>query len=106
MTSISQTDGIRVARTLKRKLLSRGLPVRKVFLFGSVARNSSRKTSDIDIAIICDPFGKSHHEENVSFLILGHEIDDRVQTVCLHPDDFENRYSTLSQEIRRYGMTI
>lgn len=78
--------------------------MRSVFLFGSVARGNAREWSDIDIAIVCDPYKATKHQENVEFLLEGKKVDMRIQTVCLHPMDFENPYFTLAKEVERYGI--
>lgn len=82
------------------------MPVQKVFLFGSYARGKPHKESDIDIAVVCKPFRRTRHEENVEFLSAGHDIDLRIETICLHPEDLENKYSTIVQEVKKYGMPV
>lgn len=103
-TPVTQQEGIRIAQKLKQLLLERGYPIRDVLLFGSVAAKKSTTWSDIDVAILCDPFLKSKHEENVEFLLACKQVDLRIQTVCLHPEDFENRYFGLAREIKQHGI--
>jgi predicted nucleotidyltransferase len=99
-------EGLHAARSLRERLLRKGVPVRNVFLFGSVARGTARDDSDIDIAVVCEPYKATKHEENVEFLLEGKKVDMRIQTVCLHPQDFENRYFTLAREIERHGIPV
>ncbi len=101
---MKKQDGLTLARKLRRVLLRQGYPVRKVILFGSTATGKAKAGSDIDIAIVTDPFLKSPFDENVRFSLLGRDIDIRIETVCLHPIDFENRYFTLAKEVERHGI--
>lgn len=100
------TEGIHLARRLKTTLQQKGVPLRNVYLFGSVARGVATERSDIDIAVVCEPYRESKHEENVEFLLASKDVDLRIETVCLHPEDFENKYFTLAQEVRRYGIPV
>ena len=102
----STIDGMRVARTLEKRLQKHGYPIRSVRLFGSVAQNKAHKWSDIDIAVICDPFLESKYDEKYLFCKEGRDIDIRIEIVCLHPKDFENKYFTLAKEIERYGIEV
>lgn len=99
-------EGLRVARLLGDRLRQRGYPVRKVFLFGSVAHGTSHKDSDIDIAVFCEPFKARKHLENVRFLLEAKKIDMRIQTVCLHPKDFANPFFTLAREVQEHGIEV
>ena len=103
---MKRTDGLRLAQSLKQRLLEKGYPIRNVFLFGSVAQGKTHRGSDIDVAVVCDPFLSTRHDENVQFLLTSHEIDVRFETVCLHAEDFEDRYFTLAREIERYGVSV
>lgn len=99
-------EGLRAARSLSERLKHKGIPVHDVYLFGSVARGTANKDSDVDIAVVCEPYKATKHLENVEFLLEGKKIDMRIQTVCLHPLDFDNPYFTLAKEIQRYGIAV
>lgn len=103
---MTRARGLSLASLLKKSLYERGFPVQDVLLFGSHARGKPHRWSDVDIAVVCEPFRKTRHEENVEFLSAGHDIDLRIETICLHPEDLEDRYSTIVQEVRRYGIPV
>ncbi|OGJ60319.1 hypothetical protein A3A67_02395 [Candidatus Peribacteria bacterium RIFCSPLOWO2_01_FULL_51_18] len=103
---MNREDGMRIARRFKRLLLKRGYPVQRVVLFGSVARDSARTESDIDIAVVTLPFLKSQMQENVKVFLLSKDIDLRIETVTLHPEDFDQPFFTLGAEIRRTGIDV
>ncbi|MDD5055760.1 MAG: nucleotidyltransferase domain-containing protein [Candidatus Peribacteraceae bacterium] len=96
--------GLRAARALRKRLEKKGIVLRNVYLFGSVARGNATAESDIDIAVVCDPYKATKHQENVEFLLEGKKVDMRIQTVCLRPEDFQNPYFTLAKEVEKYGI--
>ena len=99
-------DGIRVVRRLKEALAAEGLPVDTVYLYGSVARNQAHEWSDIDVAVLCPRFRSSRHEENMEVRRIRRGIDVRIEPICLHKDDFENRLFGLAQEVKRTGVEV
>lgn len=103
----TKAQGIQKARTLKMLLDRNGFPVVQVFLFGSVAKGASHPQSDIDIAVIHRPFGDSRMEELRSMCHVEQEEDLRnIEVVYFHPEDFEDKYSTLVQEVKKYGIPV
>jgi predicted nucleotidyltransferase len=103
---MKKEEGLQLAKALKEKLLERRIPVRQVLLYGSVATGKTHKWSDVDIAVICDPFRPTRLEENVAVSKARWDIDLRIETVCLHPADLENKYSTIAQEVKRHGIPV
>ena len=103
---MNRNEGLSVARRVKTILLERGFPVRRVALFGSVARDEAHQSSDIDIAVVCDPFRDSPMDERVDIHLAGMDVDMRVETVTLHPEDFQRPFFTLAREIERTGIDV
>lgn len=75
-------------------------------LFGSVAKGTAHSESDIDIAVITEPFDPSRIREGGDILLLSKDIDLRIETVTLHPDDFHRPFFTLGGEIERTGVEV
>lgn len=101
---MNRTEGLRVAKRFKKLLIERGYPVRRVVLFGSVAKGTARPDSDIDIAVITEPFHESRMREGGDILLLSKDIDLNIETVTLHPEDFDQPFFTLGREIERTGV--
>lgn len=98
-------EGIQIARRFKRALIDAKLPVAEVHLFGSIAKGTARHDSDIDIAVVMSgdaAFGptKSH------LWRIAHTIDMRIEPICMNEERLNDKYSTLSQEIRTFGIPI
>ena len=98
------SEGLELAKRLKKLLLQRGYPVRRVVLYGSVAKGLARQTSDIDIAVITDRFHDSRIREGGDILLASKDIDLRIETVTLHSEDFDRPFFTLGREIERTGI--
>ncbi|MDD5055562.1 MAG: nucleotidyltransferase domain-containing protein [Candidatus Peribacteraceae bacterium] len=103
---MKRSAGVRIARQVKASLLELGFPVKRVLLFGSVAQNTATSGSDIDIAVVCDPFRSSSMEERVDIHLASMDVDSRVETVTLHPKDFKRPFFTLGKEIERTGVEV
>ncbi len=80
--------------------------MRRVLLYGSVAKGTARAESDIDIAVVTEPFGPSRIREGRDILLLSKSLDLHIETVTLHPDDFERPFFTLAREIERTGVEV
>jgi predicted nucleotidyltransferase len=87
-------------------LKQHGVSVSKVILFGSYAKGKSNPDSDIDVAIISTQFGQDVAEEMMMLRKIALKVDSHIEPVPLRPDDLNDNYSTLSQEIRRHGIDI
>ena len=103
---MNRKEGLRIAGQVKKLLLERGYPVSRVVLFGSVAKGMARENSDIDIAVVTKPFGNSVMEERVDIHLASMDIDLRVETVTLRPEDFKRPFFTLGREIERTGVEV
>jgi len=62
---MKRKDVLTIVRMFKQKLHSSGLPVHEIILYGSLARGEGYPWSDIDVAVVCDPFRRTRHEENM-----------------------------------------
>lgn len=102
----TKADALRLLQKLKKHLVDRGIPVREVYLFGSLARNEPHEWSDIDVAIVHDQFADDRFEERAMVLQAEGDIDVRIETICLHPEDLANKYSTIVQEIKKEGIAV
>lgn len=103
---MKKKEGLSVARVFRDALKARGIPVQRVILFGSVARNEATEDSDLDLAVVCTPFASTRHEENMECRRMRWDIDVRIEPICLHPDDFKNRFFGLAQEVQKTGVEV
>ncbi len=96
---IQEVEGYR--RALKRARI----PVHRLIVFGSQAKGTAGPDSDIDVAVISRQFGKDRFEEGVKLLKHrgGHFL---IEPHPFHPDDLNDRWDGLAQEVRRHGIAL
>jgi len=87
-------------------LKKNGIKVSQVILFGSHTKGNAKPDSDIDIAVVSSQFGRDNLKEMMLLRKLALEIDSHIEPLPFSPQDLEDRYSTLSQEIKKYGVLL
>ncbi len=83
-----------------------GINVSQVILFGSYAKGLAKPDSDIDLAIVSSQFGKNAWKEMILLRKLALKIDSHIEPLPLAPQDVDDQYSSLSQEIKRTGILM
>lgn len=109
---LAQTAGVSLktaqesARAFISQLKHAGIPVTHAYLFGSYAKGTATKDSDIDICLLSPVFGKDPIEEMVRLRMIAFPIDPRIEPIPVHSDDWNDKYSSLMAEIRKFGKHI
>ncbi|MDD2482339.1 MAG: nucleotidyltransferase domain-containing protein [Lutispora sp.] len=86
--------------------LSKQIPINKVIIFGSYAKGTTHKYSDVDIAIFSDYFKDMSRIDGIYFLLLNavdYEIDLEPQPFTM---DEYNQPVGLVSEIIRTGIEL
>jgi predicted nucleotidyltransferase/HEPN domain-containing protein len=99
----TKKENVRKFIALARK---QGIKISKVILFGSYAKGTFTSDSDIDLAVVSPQFGHNSIEEMMLLRKIAILVDSQLEPVPLSPSGFNDRYSSLSNEIRRYGIPI
>lgn len=94
------------AKQFVKSLSKTGIKVNKAYLFGSYAKGTNQKNSDIDVCIISSSFTKDYFAEMVKLRKYSLKIDSRIEPVPFLPKDLDDKYSTLASEIRKYGIPL
>lgn len=103
---MTKEEALKIAAKLKERLLEHHVPVRQMLLYGSAARGTATPDSDIDIAVVCTPFRPSRLEENIEVSKQRWDLDLRIETVCLHPEDMEDPYFYLARSVQKEGIPV
>ncbi|SEH05218.1 nucleotidyltransferase domain-containing protein [Candidatus Venteria ishoeyi] len=85
------------------KLLSSHFKLEKVYLFGSYAKNTYHKDSDIDVAIVVDEIEGDYFAINPLLWKLRREIDDRIEPILIERNFDEANFL---EELERNGVEI
>lgn len=98
---------IRIVRGYSRRLAEQDkLPIEKVIIFGSYARGTPRKWSDIDVCIVSPKFKNAF--KALQFLWTRRNKQEAIiglEPVGFSGKDFEEG-SSLIQEIKKTGIAI
>lgn len=84
-------------------LLRKHIPLEKVYLFGSYAKNTYRTDSDIDVAIVVNKLEGDFFTIQPLLWKLRRQVDDRIEPILIEKD---NDYSGFLVEIQRNGIEI
>lgn len=84
-------------------LLKKYIPLEKVYLFGSYAKNTNRSDSDIDVAIVVNKLEGDFFTIQPLLWKLRRQVDDRIEPILIERD---NDYSGFLIEIQRNGIEI
>jgi len=89
------------------KLVKGSVSLYAVVLFGSYARGSPAKFSDIDVAVFSPDFGINPLEEMKTLLKLRRKVDLRIEPLPFSKNDFlEHAKTDFIEEILRHGKLI
>lgn len=83
------------------------LPIKKVILFGSYAKGTQKKWSDIDVCVISPKFKNS--SSAFDYLWKKRKISNikyTIEPVGFNPKDFKDKYNSLIHEIKTTGIEI
>ena len=83
-----------------------GIPVEKMILFGSYAKGTAHKDSDIDIAVVSKKFGYDDVDEMQLLWRETHLVDSRIEPYPLSPSDLQEGFSPIAYEIKKYGILV
>lgn len=94
------------AQKYKQVLERSGLNIQALYVFGSQAKGTTYKWSDTDIGVISPDFIQNRFDEGVKLSVLSREVDDCIEPHPFTPEDFEDKYYTLAQEVKRTGIKV
>ena len=79
--------------------------VEAAYLYGSHARGTATRWSDIDVAVISPDFSDDLFQERLLLMRLAAQVDDRIEPHPFRPADFDPT-APLVNEIRRTGVCV
>ena len=79
--------------------------VEAAYLYGSHARGTAARWSDIDVAVISPDFSSDLFRERLLLMRLAADVDDRIEPHPFRPADFDPA-APLVDEIQRTGVRV
>lgn len=83
-----------------------GVPVKKLVVFGSYAKNTASQKSDIDVCVVSPVFGKDTVEDLKFLLEERRKVDNRIEPHGFSPKGYSELENPLIWEIRKHGLEI
>ncbi|MBU2542895.1 nucleotidyltransferase domain-containing protein [Patescibacteria group bacterium] len=101
---MSKSEAIKIVKKYAKELKKNNFSFSQIFLFGSYAKGSYKKDSDIDVAVVSDQVKKF----NNIFLLrrMRRQIDTRIEPHAFTIADFKNLSDPLVYEIKKTGIKI
>lgn len=100
------TDPIDIVKKYLTEVRRLGIRVDRAYLFGSYAKGKIWEGSDMDVCIVSDDFGKDYLNDKMLLNRATLKIDPRIEPVAYSPIDFENKYDSLADEVKRFGILV
>lgn len=97
---------IKIAKRYKAEIENRGFFVNEMYIFGSVAKKSAQKGSDIDVCVVSSKFGMDMHAERIKLMNITNTINDSIEPHPFTEHDMRETYNPLVYEILKYGIKI
>jgi predicted nucleotidyltransferase len=85
--------------------IQKNFSIDNAYLYGSFAKGTSNKWSDIDIAIISSDFSDDLFDDRLALMRLAATIDDRIEPRPFRRNLF-NRNDPLADEIQKNGIRL
>lgn len=93
-------------RAYKKILQADKLPITSVYVFGSYAKGTQHRWSDIDVCVVSPKFKDAWHGLTYLTKKLPYGLNWSIEPHGLNPKDFNNKYSTLAAEVKEYGVKV
>ncbi|KAF0135053.1 MAG: nucleotidyltransferase [Candidatus Saganbacteria bacterium] len=75
------------------------------FIYGSYAKGTARKDSDIDLALISSDFSGNRYLDSMKIIPFRRKIDNRIEPVTFRPEDFDE-IDPLAAEIKNNSFKL
>ena len=104
--SILTDRQIASVRAYQKMLMQAGVAVERMIVFGSYAKGTPNKWSDLDVCVVSPQFGKHPFDEGVLLARYAMRIDEFIEPHPYNPKDLADKYDPLASEIRKYGIQV
>lgn len=104
--NVLSPEALNHIQSYKQALENARIVVSKIIVFGSQVKGTALPTSDIDVAIVSPQFGKDYHDESVRLMHIRTNDILNIEPHPFHPDDLNDRWDSLSQEIKKHGIEV
>lgn len=95
---------LELVKKYKAHLTKFGIPVEKVYAFGSRVRGDYRESSDLDVCVVSSIFGVDRQGARVLLMSLADGVFSIIEPHPMSQKELADKFNPLSTEIRAYGV--
>jgi len=95
-----------IVKRYKEKIMETDSGLKEIIVFGSFAKGTAHKWSDIDVAVITEGCSDDDIKEYVKYRKIARTIDDRIEPHVFKPSAFAPEIDPLAKEVKTYGIII
>lgn len=99
-------DPIEITKKYLGEVRRLGVGVDKAYLFGSYAKGKVWEGSDLDVCVVSNDFGRDYHRDKMLLNKAALKVNPLIEPVAYSPADFANKYDSLADEVKRFGILI
>ena len=99
-------DAVSIGKRFIGEVRNVGIDVTDAYLYGSHAKLTASKDSDIDVCIVSRDLGTDLIDEMVKLKQIARRVDDRIEVVPLGIADFSDPFDPLVFEIKKTGIRL
>jgi predicted nucleotidyltransferase len=105
---MSEKKDIKIELKKFKAKLSKSMPIERMILFGSYAKNEAKKDSDIDIIIVSPKFGRMKFRKRPVKMYKYWDMNIPFDILCYTPDEFNKMANsvTIVREAVRNGIDL
>ena len=103
---MSEIEVKKIIRNYAKTLKTRNFPVSAMYLFGSYAKGTAHKWSDIDVAVISNKLKRNYERNRTIIRNICLDVDTRLEPHTFTEKDFEDNADPLAYEIRKTGIRV
>ena len=78
-----------------------GITVHEAYLFGSQAKKTADKNSDIDVCVVSSSFKGDRQSNRLQLMKITHRLSDDIEPHPLTIEDFNNPYDPFVKEVKK-----
>ncbi|MBI2459092.1 MAG: nucleotidyltransferase domain-containing protein [Parcubacteria group bacterium] len=103
---MSKAEAKKIVKKYAKKLKAEKYPFSAIYLFGSFAKGTPRKWSDIDVAVVSKELNKRSAGAELKLWKFREGIDDRIEPHGFSPEDFKDYWNPMAHEIKKTGIRV
>jgi len=96
-------------QTLRRfadEIGKHGISIQAMYFFGSRTKGDEKQSSDMDVCVVSPDFSGDRVEDLKQLYKLAGHISLFIEPHSFLPEEFDDKYNFLAQEIKRTGIKI